>query len=658
MAGIKAQLEGSDAIIQAATGSGKTAIAAGPHLWDGVKGRITIMVCPLLALEEEMVNTFRDEFGLSVVALNSTNGACSPLVISRILGGEYHIILVSPEMLQSRTFINRLLRNPQFTRRVLSVIVDEAHCISHWGANFRKKFASLGIARAFLPRNVPVIAVTATLTARVRKDLLSKLHFAKTGFVSRNEGNHRPNVSLMVRACEYPQSSYRDLDFIIPNSIHTVADIPKTYVYADNIKAGGDIVDHLQSLLRSRNPTLATAGLIRPFNAAFSQEYKREAMAAFRRAPDPELTESLGCNIPDVDLVVQWKLPATLSNWIQRAGRAARGRGRTGLAVLLVERSAYSIDLSTAGGQRPVKGRQRGKKNQAGENAKRKIPKDYAKSHGVNRGSSQGKDEIIPLPNEPLVDLDAVDEGLLSFVSTLPVPCCDICDPSLLDRTRPPKVTLAKVKPPRRGKPYPGVQVELESWRETVWQRDHVHAHYDSTAILDDSTIDLLSSIGEVDDTVYTELLETAWIWWDLHGPELLRLLTSLDCPFIQRASTRSNRRSSSGSSSKRMRIERNAGASRQQFVPWVPPSLPMVPFMGSLGYPVIPNHHPGDLVASGIPAVPGAVTSRQSSGPGTPQAYTTFAQTTLLTPDNWNTVSTRARGGRRGRSRGRGQGG
>ncbi|EMD37426.1 hypothetical protein CERSUDRAFT_29423, partial [Gelatoporia subvermispora B] len=558
MAGIKAQLEGSDAIIQAATGSGKTAIAAGAHLWDGAKGKITIMVCPLLALEEEMVNTFRNEFGLSAVALNSTNGACSPLVISRILSNKYHIILVSPEMLQSRTFINRLLRNSQFTRRVLSVIVDEAHCISHWGANFRKKFASLGIVRAFLPRDVPVIAVTATLTARVRKDLLSKLHFAKTGFLNRNEGNNRPNVSLVVRACEYPQSSYRDLDFIIPNSVHTAADIPKTYVYADNIKAGGDIVDHLQSLLRSRNPTLVSAGLIRPFNAAFSQDYKREAMAAFRRVPDPGSTESLvrilvctdaagmGCNIPDVDLVVQWKLPATLSNWIQRAGRAARGRGRTGLAVLLVERSAYSIDLSTAGGQRPVKGRQRGKQNQAREKTKRQVPKDYAKSRGVNRGSSQGKDEIIPLTNEPPVDLDALDEGLLSFVQTtrcrrevwstvfesaLPIPCCDICEPSLLDRTRPPKVALAKVKLPRRGKPHPGVQVELESWRETVWQRDHVHAHYDSAAILDDSTVDLLSSIGEVDDRVYTELLETAWIWWDLHGPELLRLLTSLDRP-------------------------------------------------------------------------------------------------------------------------------
>ncbi|KAI0354106.1 hypothetical protein OH77DRAFT_1383443, partial [Trametes cingulata] len=73
------------------------------------------------------------------------------------------IVLISPEMLQSPSFVNRVLRKPAFSRRVLSMVVDEAHCISHWGANFRKKYASLGIVRAFLPRNTPVIAVTATL---------------------------------------------------------------------------------------------------------------------------------------------------------------------------------------------------------------------------------------------------------------------------------------------------------------------------------------------------------------------------------------------------------------------------------------------------------------------------------------------------------------
>ena len=85
-----------------------------------------------------------------------------------LVAGTYQVLLISPEMLQLPRFINTLLRKPEFVRRVLSVVVDEAHCLSHWGSDFRKKYDSLGSIRAFLPRGTPVMALTATLTARVR----------------------------------------------------------------------------------------------------------------------------------------------------------------------------------------------------------------------------------------------------------------------------------------------------------------------------------------------------------------------------------------------------------------------------------------------------------------------------------------------------------
>ncbi|KAK7678923.1 hypothetical protein QCA50_018063 [Cerrena zonata] len=79
--GIKAQLEGVDAIIQASTGSGKTATAAGPHLHDFALGKYTIMVEPLLQLQGEMVKAFDTEFKLNAIAINSKNGALWPLLI-------------------------------------------------------------------------------------------------------------------------------------------------------------------------------------------------------------------------------------------------------------------------------------------------------------------------------------------------------------------------------------------------------------------------------------------------------------------------------------------------------------------------------------------------------------------------------------------------
>ena len=128
--------------------------------------------------------------------------------------------------------------------------------------------------------------------------------------------------------------------------------------------------------------------------------------------------------MPDIDVVVQWKLPATLSNFIQRAGRAVRGRVRTGIAVLLVERSAYSIDIQTPAGvesaptapqAKRAKGRSRGKVT----TARKSGPKGHADLHGVKRGNSTGTcDGPLNKINQPRIDQEAADEGLLAFVQS------------------------------------------------------------------------------------------------------------------------------------------------------------------------------------------------------------------------------------------------
>ncbi len=128
-------------------------------------------------------------------------------------------------------FLNQVLHNSKFSRRVLSVVIDEAHCVSHWGADFRKRYGTLGIIRAFLPHGTPIIALSVTLTPRVCCDLMSKLHFPRgNGDVFLNIGNYLLNVSLIVQACEYPLNTYADLDFVIPSHATNPADIPKTYL--------------------------------------------------------------------------------------------------------------------------------------------------------------------------------------------------------------------------------------------------------------------------------------------------------------------------------------------------------------------------------------------------------------------------------------------
>lgn len=132
---------------------------------------------------------------------------------------------------------------------------------------------------------------------------------------------------------------------------------------------------------------------------------------------------SQGVNIPDIDRVVQWKLPATFSNFIQRAGRAARGRGCNGLAVLLVEKPAYNVDLVTDSAS-TSRGKKKKKKH---EDEAAKLTKltpeqkaersEYARAHGLRRGSSKQMDDV-PDGDPPRLDPESSDEGLLTFVQS------------------------------------------------------------------------------------------------------------------------------------------------------------------------------------------------------------------------------------------------
>ncbi|KAJ6578931.1 P-loop containing nucleoside triphosphate hydrolase protein [Mycena sp. CBHHK59/15] len=159
---MEAQALGQDILLHAATGAGKTGIAAGPHLLPSSKGKVTLMVSPLLSLHEEQVTTFQEEFGLKAIAINSAHGGCTKELLKTVVAGEHQIVILSPEMLLSRRFIDNVLRKPEFGARCLSVFIDEAH-------------GRIGIIRAFLPKAAPICAVSATLTPRVRDDIINKL---------------------------------------------------------------------------------------------------------------------------------------------------------------------------------------------------------------------------------------------------------------------------------------------------------------------------------------------------------------------------------------------------------------------------------------------------------------------------------------------------
>ncbi|KAE9385324.1 P-loop containing nucleoside triphosphate hydrolase protein [Gymnopus androsaceus JB14] len=516
---------GKDVLVHAGTGSGKTAIVAGPHVHPSSKGKVSIMVSPLIALQDEQVNTFKDEFKLDAVA--------------NINNGKWQIVIISPEMLLSKRFTDGVLRNAEFRKRILKVAVDEAHVVSHWGDGFRKKYGELGMVRALLPPGVSMLAMSATLPARVRKDILAKLQYGKE-YEFLNVGNDRPNVLLVVRAIEHPLNSYRDLDFIIPPNISDSKEIPKTFLYADNVMKGVDIEDHLTELLPVEMQAL---GIIRVYSSAFSHEYRAEVMRLFRTGEVRVLictdAAGMGCNLPDVDVVVQWRLPETISSFVQRAGRAARAPNRRGLAILLVEKSAYAEDLNALKDLVEEPAKKSGKKKKPGGAAQKKVSakekKKYAEIHGVNRGSHGGKKDHIYLKVEPVIDENLSNEGLFVLVQTgicrrqvltkifqnkAPelaegVACCDLCDPTLLDKTRPGAPQAASRRSIiKKGLAHKETMNELHKWRTEISKRDFPSMLFGPSAILKDDTVELLASVGPIKTLARLDkVLGGQWSW-------------------------------------------------------------------------------------------------------------------------------------------------
>ncbi|THU92046.1 P-loop containing nucleoside triphosphate hydrolase protein, partial [Dendrothele bispora CBS 962.96] len=566
---IKKVLQLKDVMVHAGTGYGKTTIVAGPLLHPSSKEKITLLVSPLIALQNEQVKTFTETFRLKATAVNSSRGGCSYEVMNvsiytsftfavlltfeqDICNGKWDIVILSPEMLLSKKFIDVVLRNSRFRERVLSVVVDEAHVVSHWGEGFRKKYGELGIIRALLPPRVPVVAMSATLPACVRQDVATKLQFGKE-YDYVNVGNNRANVSIAVRAMQHPMNTYKDLDFIIPVAVTRADDIPKTFLYADNVNKGIDLEDHLTELLPA---ALRQSGLIQTYSAPYSSEYRDEVMKQFREGRVRVLVctdaagMACGCDLPDIDVVVQWTLPKTVSAFVQRAGRAARGPHLRGLAILLVERSAYGQVLEWS----EKKGTNRGKGKQKAPQSS-KARKEYTTAHGINRaGFDKIKDAMIEKV-EPEIDMEVENEGLYALVQTgicrravltkiynnvdaghdPDVPCCDLCDPSLLERIKPAPIPSKSKKKQiniKQGIPHLPTGEALHRWRCTIFDRESETTLFGPETFMPNNVIELLASVGPIHSKDFLkQVVGSQWYEYESFGDELFDFLQTIDMP-------------------------------------------------------------------------------------------------------------------------------
>ena len=296
---IGAVMEGRDAFVLMPTGGGKSLCYQLPAM--ALPG-LTLVVSPLIALMKDQVDALEAN-GLPAAFINSTQ---TPeelrQVVRRIWSGEIKMLYVAPERVTEPRFADFLR-----TLNISLVAIDEAHCVSEWGHDFRPAYRNLESLRRVCDP-APVIALTATATERVRADILSQLGLKEPqSFIS---SFNRPNLSYSVLA------KGRDLTDLF--SLLGRHRGESAIIYCGSRKATEEMAQ-----------TLSECGFTaEAYHAGLESADRRSIQDRFIRDQTPIVVATIafgmGINKPDVRLVVHYDLPKSIESYYQETGRAGR----------------------------------------------------------------------------------------------------------------------------------------------------------------------------------------------------------------------------------------------------------------------------------------------------------------------------------------------
>jgi len=306
---ISGLIRGEDAFVLMPTGGGKSLCYQIPALH---RPGVGIVVSPLISLMKDQVDALREN-GIRTAFYNSSLKAAEAReVLHRFHNGELDLLYVAPERLMSSDFLERLTEV-----QIALFAIDEAHCVSQWGHDFRPEYMQLGRLRSLFPK-IPLIALTATAEGQTRGDILTRLNLKKAN--SYIAGFDRPNIRYTVMDKQKPKDQLRT--FL--KGRHQESGI----VYCLSRKR----VEQVAARLVSAGISAAA------YHAGLPAEERKQVQDDFLKdnlqVVVATVAFGMGIDKPNVRFVLHYDLPKNIESYYQETGRAGRD-GLSSEAVLL-----------------------------------------------------------------------------------------------------------------------------------------------------------------------------------------------------------------------------------------------------------------------------------------------------------------------------------
>ena len=281
-------------------------------------------------------------FTLSAVAVNEDNH--DDKIFTDLAKGLFWICYASPECLLRNPRFKKLFRREDFRRRVISMVVDEAHVIEDWKNEFRKDYGELEILKIIMGIEIPWLAVTGTSSTETFETIYQTLGMGSARpFYGVDRGSDRPNLRQWVRPMEYPASSLVDLLAFVPKTPARPSDFPKAIFYLNTRQLVRRACDLCRSVVAPEFRKCLYA-----YTEINSEDYKEKVIDLLRDGKEirwvfATIAAGMGMDIPDIELAVIFGTD-TFKSAFQKGGRAGRDPAIDATMVWIVEPWTFELE--------------------------------------------------------------------------------------------------------------------------------------------------------------------------------------------------------------------------------------------------------------------------------------------------------------------------